>query len=85
MKAFIEERKASVTIEAAIVTSVILVLILFMLTALMNEYMRVADYCGRLEASAKAFAGSDQGDILRIMKVVTDTGGRIADGVFKGK
>ena len=84
MKTFIVNRKASVTVEAAIVTSVLLLLILFMLTALVNEYVRVEDYCSQLRAEAELFAGSDQGDLLRLLKVLVDTGGDIADGFSKG-
>ena len=83
MKTFVEEKRASITIEAAIVTTVILILIFTGLTVLINEYMRVLDVCNKLEEEARIFANSGQGEILRIIKVIVDTGGRIADGILQ--
>ena len=85
MKAFVKARDASITVEAAIVTSVILLLMTLMLTALINEYVRVTDYCGSLKTAAERYADSEHGEILRIVKVLVDTGGNIADGIFNGK
>lgn len=85
VKAFVQKESASVTVETAIVMSAILLLIFLILTALINEYVRVMDYCNTLKVEAKTFAGSDQGEILRIIKVLVDTGGNIANGIFKGE
>ena len=85
VKAIVQIKTASVTVEAAIVMSAILLIIFLMLTVLINEYVRVMDYCNILKAEAKTFAGSDQGEILRIIKVIIDTGGNIGDGIFKGE
>lgn len=84
MKTFIVDCRASATVEAAIVTSALLLVILFMLTALVNEYVRVSDYCGQLHTEAKIFADSNQGNLLRLLKVLVDTGGNIAEGFSKG-
>ena len=85
VKAFVKQKSASITVEAAIVMSAILLILFLILTALINEYIRVMDYCNLLKAEVKTFAGSDQGEILRIIKVVTDTGRNITDGIFKGE
>ena len=85
VKAFVKQKSASITVEAAIVMSAILLILFLILTALINEYIRVMDYCNILKAEVKTFAGSDQGETLRIIKVVTDTGRNITDGIFKGE
>ena len=81
MRERIREKRGSVSVEAALVTSVFLLLILMMLTALLNEYVRVTAYCGTFEEEARLYAQDRQGTVLRLLKVITDTGTDLIHGL----
>ncbi len=83
MKAIVEKKGAFVTVEAAIVVAAVLLFILTGLAVLIHIYSRVTDFCIYLEKEAQIFADSGQGEILRIIKVIADTGGKIVDEIFQ--
>ncbi len=71
------------TIETSIIISVLLIVIFIGLSTIFNEFNNVIIYCNTISTNNPKKSFSGIGNILRITKVVSDTGGEILDEVLQ--
>lgn len=70
----------SVTIESILILPIFLVLIYLILSAIFSAYTTLSDTCSILRNSRETFSASGPGEIVRIIRIVVDTGSKIVNG-----
>lgn len=71
------------TIETAIVITSILLIIVMSISIVFNEFNAVITYCEKLIKENKENNIYSSGNILRITKIISETGGELIDEVLE--
>lgn len=74
LREFIKEKDGYISVEAAIVTSVVLILIAMGILLVIRRYGLNLEYTTAMETAAEEFNEGGFGDILRISKVLEELG-----------
>ncbi|MBE7056045.1 MAG: hypothetical protein E7388_01205 [Ruminococcaceae bacterium] len=83
MKKLINSSYGYITIESAIVIPVIIFITGYLILLLLNELVALNDYSVEISKRCNELIKNDSGNLLRLVKVITETGGRIIDEVFE--
>ena len=85
MKKFISRQDGYITVEASIITAILLIIIFIAISLLFRVYSSTSSYCKTMEENSLSFSTQSKGNVLRIVKVISETGGRLVDEMFNEK
>lgn len=85
MKKFTSLQEGYITVEASIVMTIFIFMIFTAMTLLFRIYGNVINYCNSMVSELEVFSYEKHGDVLRIVKVISETGGEIIDEIFNNK
>ena len=71
-----------VTIEAAVLISVIILILSFFINLVLNEFITLNNFCNEMESRVVEFNKNNPGEVLRMIKALFETGGDILNGLF---
>ena len=71
----------SVTIETVLILPVFLILVSTILSVIFSAYTTLSDACDVLRDDWMVFSASGPGEIMRIIRIVMETGEKIANGM----
>ena len=77
MKALIDNKDGYISVEAAIITGILLILIALGIMLVIRRYGITLNYTSEMSEEAEAFNEGGFGDTLRIAKVLEELGNRV--------
>ncbi len=83
MKYCYEFNGGYISVEAAILIAVIISIVSIFITIIINEFLVINVFCKEMMERSNEFNHNNPGEVLRILKALSETGGELVNGLLQ--
>lgn len=83
MKNFIKNSDGYITIETSVIMALFIIIFLFGFSLLLNFFSNNIEFCTAMRERGQQFSDKNFGNVMRVVKVISETGGRLTNEIFQ--